>query len=511
MKRVWRISDAAQAELFFHRCSAKPKSLTTTLANFSGSSTKGLIQELCAPNTPCPSNWPNIVGLFSNKWSYADRKAREDLIDKVANLSYELLRNADNTDEIGRILEDKVASLFRSYPNGAALLELLHLLRSWPKLAIEVFNWRRNQADCNIPMSSEEYARGISIAGRMRNVDLALELFTEALNKRIKTTSIYNALMGAYMFNGRAEKCQSLFRDLKKDADCSPTVATYNILISVFGRMTLVDLMEATFHEMEDLKLSPNLRTYNTLIAGYVTCWMWDKMEKTYMIMKAGNVKPEISTHLLILRGYAHAGNLEKMEEIYQLVKHHVDQNEIHLIRAMICAYCRSSDGNRTEKIEALLELIPEDEYRPWLNVQLIKLYAQENLLERMENSIHEAFEHNTCVTTDRMMRCIVSGYFRGNAVDKLANFARHAESAGWKICRSVYHCLMVMYAAQQRLHEMETVLGEMKNMNLVLSKRTFWILYKVYSLYGQKNKLEQVVGMMCKHGYGIPGDVVPS
>ncbi|KAL6961249.1 hypothetical protein U1Q18_039013 [Sarracenia purpurea var. burkii] len=309
-----------------------------------------------------------------------------------------------------------------------------------------------SSAKFGIPMTYEEYAKGITIVGRTRNVDLALEIFTEAANKRLKTSSTYNALMGAYMFNGFAQKCQLLFRDLKRDAIYSPTIVTYNILISTFGRLML----------------------------------MRDSMETTYRSMEAGDVKPDITTHLLILRGYAHSGNLERMEETYELVKHHVNQNEIRLVRAMICAYCRSSDKNKVEKIEALLRLIPKNEYKPWLNVLLMRLYAQEDLLDQMEISINEAFEHSTSVTT-------------------------RAECSGWRVSRPLYHCKMVMYAAQKRLIEMERVLDEMENRNLDRTKKTFWILYKAYSICGQKNKVEQVIGLMWKHGYGVPLDVLLS
>ncbi|XP_031100762.1 pentatricopeptide repeat-containing protein At2g30780 [Ipomoea triloba] len=504
MKRLLKIT---YPELFFHKFSGIPTKPYTVVSLVRASAQSYSSSSSSSPSSSSSSSqyvWPNVVGLFAGKWTYGDSLLANDLRDKVSKLRDELVIHGGDVETFYKVLEEKGAPMFRKYRDGSAVVELLTQLHSSPQLAIEVVNWRREMDYIN-PLTAEEYAKAISLAGRLHNVELASQIFREAADKRVRTTSMYNALMSAYMYNGLAVKCQSVFQDMKKEASCCPTIVTYNILISVFGRLLLVDHMEETFREIKDLNICPNVTTYNYLIAGYLTAWKWDDMEKTFRIMNAGSIEPNLTTYLLMLRGYAYAGRLEKMEETYELVKDHVDHKEISLIRTMISAYCRSSNMNRVSKVKELLKFIPENEYRPWLNVQLIILYAKEDLLEEMETSINEAFERNTSVTTIGVMKGIIACYFRNSAMDKLANFVKRAECGGWRICRSLYHCKMVMYSSHKRLVEMENVLDEMEKVNLDWTKRTLWILYKAYSKWGEKSKLEQVAGVMCKHGYGIP------
>ncbi|KAI7748359.1 hypothetical protein M8C21_012997 [Ambrosia artemisiifolia] len=497
MKRVFRISNigAAKSELLYSRCGFfTPKFSTnpTTVSTATRSLSSTAISDL--------------YGHFADKWTYAEVRAKEELLEKVSLFRDELMKNVKDECSFENLLEVEGWNLFKMYSDGAALIELLRLLESSPHLAIKVFNWRRKK-DKVRSMSSEEYAKGIKVAGRMKNVDLAVEFFMEATNKRVKNTSTYNALMGAYMCNGLSEKCQSVYRDLKQDISCCPTAVTFNMLISIFGHRVLIDQMEAVFQEMKDYNIAPNIMTYNNLIAGYLTAWMWDSMENVYRMMETGPVRPNLNTHLLMLRGYAHACNLEKMEEIYNMIGPHVRENNTTLIRAMICAYCKFPYQNRVKRIEELMRLVPENEYRPWLNVLLIRVYAEEDMVDQMDKSINEAFEHNTSVNTVRIMRTITSTYIRNNAVDKLARFITHAGDSGWRVCRSLYHGLLWMFASHKRIEEMEQVLVEMEKYNYGWSKRTFFILYKAYSEHEEQYgpKLYRVLGLMCKHGYDIP------
>lgn len=140
MKRVWRIKSdaaAAQSELsFLHRTNPTKKPLPnpTLLARTSAQ------RFYSSQSNQCPNNsFPNIVGLFADKWSYnPDSRAREDLCTKVSRLRDELLFNADSSDRIVRVLEGLGEPLFRGYSDGSAFVELLKQLRSSPSLALEV-------------------------------------------------------------------------------------------------------------------------------------------------------------------------------------------------------------------------------------------------------------------------------------------------------------------------------------------------------------------------------------
>ncbi|WOL08295.1 hypothetical protein Cni_G17048 [Canna indica] len=325
------------------------------------------------PNTVfrrfCSNLHDHIILLSESTASLTD-DAKKALRSEVSNLADELLALPDDEDLSKFLDSSRFASLLRRPPAGFAF----------------VFDWRRKQVDGEIPILAEEYSKAIAVAGRTKNTDLATELFCDAIAAGIHETCIYNALMSAYMYNGFIKNVVSVFEELKRDAKCKPTIVSYNILLSVFGRSMLVDHMETVLRAIDDSQFSYTITTYNTAIAAYVTAWKWEKMERMYKSMVEGSIKPDTNTLLLLLKGYAHSVNIEKMEQIYDQIREIVNNQQVKVIHAIICAYNKSSHPDRVKKVEALLKHIPEDEY------------AQEDLVDVMEGLISEALQQNTTV-----------------------------------------------------------------------------------------------------------------
>lgn len=140
MKRVWKLSDAAQTELLLQRLqrhSSKPKTLPPlSVFTLTKSPNHSFTRDLCAPATH--TVFPTLVRLLSETLTYPDARVRKDLTQTVSALRDELLENVDDLDKVFRVLDEKGLCLFRRHSNGYAFVELMKQLGSRPRLALEV-------------------------------------------------------------------------------------------------------------------------------------------------------------------------------------------------------------------------------------------------------------------------------------------------------------------------------------------------------------------------------------
>ncbi|RZC55310.1 hypothetical protein C5167_014171 [Papaver somniferum] len=230
MKRALGISNRVKTELIQQQQKwyVKPK---TTQKNLNR---RFIGEPFIQSHSFCSKNdFPTeITKLFTEKDSSTRYRFDEEpnFIFDVSKLRDKLLENAYDLVKIEGILDSSY--LFPGH-GSSAFIELLNQLKSRPQLALQVFSWRFKKNHEGWAMETEEYAKGIVISGRVKDVDLAVELFMEAASAGRRTASTYNALMSAYLYNGLDWKCRKLFIEMKKEV--VPTIVTYNILTSLYG------------------------------------------------------------------------------------------------------------------------------------------------------------------------------------------------------------------------------------------------------------------------------------
>lgn len=367
----------------------------------------------------------------------------------------------------------------------------------------QIIYWRRNLPD-SPPLTTEEYASAIALAGRAHNLSLAVKLFYESISTA-SDRILYNALMTAFMYNSELSYTISLFDKLKNETKFGPDSISYNILLSLYSFSTLVNQMESVLSAMDSSGIPRTAQTYNILMCGYLRSKRWDEMERIFSSLK----EPDVRICLLMLRGYAIAGRLEKMEKLYKLVKEEVHAKQRSLIRAMICAYSKVRGESSLRKIEELVRLIRAEEYFPRDHVVLIKFYAKEGSIDEMERLIVDAYKRNIVIRSLHVMRTILAVYYKGGDVDRLDHFIKQAEKAGWSLCKDLYRCKMVLYSRLGRLREMCCVFDKMDSYWPMRDRYTLKVLYKGFSNAGRRLEMDMVIGLMFKYGFQFPREAV--
>ena len=144
MKRVWKISsESAQSKLSLLKHKTLFSKTPFLITNNSFIKLRFnwlfLAHSNCSQSAVHSNAFPNIVGLFDNRWSNAEIQSKQDLVQKVSVLRDELIWvSGYGQNEIFRVLDEKGRWFFKGCANGNAFVELLRQLESWPRCALEV-------------------------------------------------------------------------------------------------------------------------------------------------------------------------------------------------------------------------------------------------------------------------------------------------------------------------------------------------------------------------------------
>ncbi|KAL5160037.1 Pentatricopeptide repeat-containing protein [Glycine soja] len=163
-----------------------------------------------------------ICGLRS---SYKARR-RTRILSKESIEVIHALKLARSPDHV---LNAKLSRLLK--PDALNLLDELQR-QNQLHLSLKVFHFIREELGHDTLL--QLYADMILLLGRNKRIDMAEELFSEALEKGLKPdTRLCSEMIGAYLQLGMADKAMQIYASMKEDWACSssPDKFTFTILI----------------------------------------------------------------------------------------------------------------------------------------------------------------------------------------------------------------------------------------------------------------------------------------
>ncbi|XP_078448166.1 tetratricopeptide repeat (TPR)-like superfamily protein [Wolffia australiana] len=172
-----------------------------------------------------------------------------------------------------------------------------------PATALRVFQW----AKLSQPLDDRAHFKMLQVLCRCRNLSPAVD-FLHSLDKRILHDRFFNAVIRACARSGELRRALHLFDEMRKDFAVSPSVFSFNTLLSVLLPRGRTRAALSLFHDMPRFGVKPDVCTFNTLIRGLCLNSMEEEALGLFREMGLWRLKPDVRTFNAVLHGLCRKG-----------------------------------------------------------------------------------------------------------------------------------------------------------------------------------------------------------
>lgn len=340
-----------------------------------------------------------------------------------------------------------------------------------PELALQVFEWKRKQPDA--VLDSREYSKMITLAGKLGQLNSADALYEEMKCRGVsRTIEVENALMLAHARNSDDSKTLDMFAGMRENSNRD--LVSFNTAIASYSKLHHLNYLEKTFQELIEAECRPSLETYNCLMIGYRRLGLWWRMEEVFFLMRAVSCKPNSLTFTTLIRGYAAAKLLDRMEEVYEEMLRQGLQLRHSTAVIIVAAYTKAKEF---QKIDNILSTLKAKRLTTWT----LKSHASNGRISDMEALVDEAMRNRKVQFSSRLAQTVIRAYFKKEAHDKIDRFLDRAGARGWNFNVSFYNTLMFLYINSGLFDNVKQCFESMLASKCWPNARTFEILSHAY------------------------------
>lgn len=144
--------------------------------------------------------------------------------------------------------------------------------------------------------------------GRLEDAEVLLnEMVCSGVTPSAET---YNCFFKEYRGRKDADNALKLYRKMKKDHSCTPSMHTYNILLGMFLMLNKLVTVRELWNDMKNSSIGPDLDSYTMLIHGLCEKQRWRIACEFFVEMIEKGILPQKITFETLYRGLIQSDKL---------------------------------------------------------------------------------------------------------------------------------------------------------------------------------------------------------
>ncbi|XP_048331505.2 pentatricopeptide repeat-containing protein At5g04810, chloroplastic-like [Ziziphus jujuba] len=349
-------------------------------------------------------------------------------------------------------LETLLSSLTSS---SSASLDKAHLVLEWSSEKL----LKENERD------HDKYSELIYLCGKIRNLPLAMNIFTSMEARGIKpNSSIFNSLIHVCFSSGNMATALSLFEIMQSSEGFKPNSDTYEAFISGFSKLGNVNAMQAWYSAKKAAGFAAQLQTYESLISGCIKSRNFETADGLFREMILTGFVPNSIILDSMLEGLCKRRNLVGAKKFLNLVVDGGwDINEL-MVEKLVGLYFEVGNVEDMEELLAtLMEANKASEILSPVHCGIIRMYTLLDRLDDVEYAVGRMLKQGLSFKCADDIEKVICSYFRRAAYDRLDLFLERIKSS-YELTRSTYDLLVAGYRRAGLSDKLHLVINDMKS-----------------------------------------------
>ncbi|KAJ3673584.1 hypothetical protein LUZ60_005576 [Juncus effusus] len=342
---------------------------------------------------------------------------------------------------------------------------VVSLRSSSPTKALLVLEWKLEKLLNEYIQNPKPYSKLIYFSGSLHNIPFAIRVFNSMESKGVKPNSaIFNSLINACLSIDDIVTSSSLFEIMDRSENFKPDLVTYESFVSFLSKHGYSNGMINWYLASKKAGFSPSVKLYEYLILGFLRLGKFDQVNHFFEEMKSNWILPNLAILEAKLEALCKFKDLDGIKEFLNFV----NDKKLRLNEAMVESLIKFyMDMELVDQLETLLDITKHDINRNVLAKLLcaiIKLHANCNKLDEMENAIKRLLDGEMIFSCAKDVDAIIGSYFRRKSFERLDLFLDRIRGY-YRLEKSTYDILVAGF----RRFELHERLGMLKmDMNLV-------------------------------------------